>query len=98
MSTYVVSIDPATDIGVALALPGLMNLAIKYGQWVWGRVQTLGTRIPHWRSFPVFSASLARGKCLVNSSQLDSLVQRRMKPGIETAARSYIVQDAGNEL
>ncbi|KAG6357370.1 hypothetical protein INS49_013247 [Diaporthe citri] len=52
----------ATVAGLALAVPGIIDLIIKYGEWIRDRYETFKTPEPVWKELAVFGASLADGR------------------------------------
>ncbi|KAH7379608.1 hypothetical protein BKA66DRAFT_466359 [Pyrenochaeta sp. MPI-SDFR-AT-0127] len=48
--------------GLAFALPGVIDLLVKYGQWIWDRIQTFKDAKGVWKKLGQFGYSLTQGE------------------------------------
>ncbi|KAH0423439.1 hypothetical protein CcaCcLH18_12172 [Colletotrichum camelliae] len=53
--------EAATAAGLALAVPGIVDLLIKYGEWIHQRFETFRNPEPVWMELSTFGDSLANG-------------------------------------
>lgn len=55
-------VDPVGVAGVALAIPGVVDLLFQYGEWIWDRIQTFQNAKGVWVDLGQFGWSLSKGE------------------------------------